>query len=88
VGEDEVGANAVVLATGGFGANRSLWSRLPALRDSHEAAWYIGALGAQGDHLRLAAQVGAAVIGYGRGLMLATRGLPPADSRSIFPDGW
>jgi len=87
VGEDEVGANAVVLATGGFGANRSLWSRLPALRDSHEAAWYVGALGAQGDHLRLAAQVGAAVIGYGRGLMLATPGFAASRLEVYFP-GW
>jgi hypothetical protein len=87
VGDDEVGANAVVVATGGFGANRSLWSRLPALSDSHEAAWYVGAPGAQGDHLRLASQVGAGVVGYGRGLMLATPGFAASRLEVYFP-GW
>jgi predicted oxidoreductase len=87
VGDDEVGANAVVLATGGFGANRSLWSRLPTLTDSHEAAWYVGAPGAQGDHLRMAMQVGAGVVGYGRGLTLATPGFAASRLEVYFP-GW
>jgi succinate dehydrogenase/fumarate reductase flavoprotein subunit len=87
VGDDEVSAGAVVVATGGFGANRSLWSRLPALSDSHDAAWYVGAAGAQGDHLRLAAQVGAGVVGYGQGLTLATPGFAASRLEVYFP-GW
>jgi fumarate reductase flavoprotein subunit len=87
VGDDEVEATAVVVATGGFGANRSLWSRLPTLTDSHEAAWYVGAPGAQGDHLRLAIQVGAGVVGYGRGLTLATPGFAASRLEVYFP-GW
>jgi predicted oxidoreductase len=87
VGDDEVGANAVVVATGGFGANRSLWPRLPTLTDSHEAAWYVGASGSQGDHLRMAMQVGAGIVGYGRGLTLATPGFAASRLEVYFP-GW
>src|SRR5258705_5194234 len=49
VGDDEVGANAVVLATGGFGPQRSLWARLPARRGSPQACRHIRAVGCPRD---------------------------------------
>src|SRR5581483_11490621 len=49
VRDGTVRAGAVVLATGGFGANRALWpGHLPQLVDSHETGWYVGAPGARG----------------------------------------
>lgn len=88
VGDDEVSAGAVVIATGGFGAERSMWpEHLPALTDSHETAWYVGAPGARGDHLRLGAQVDAEIGGRGRGLLVATPGFSATRLEVYFP-GW
>src|SRR5581483_4753491 len=88
VGDDEMRAGAVVLATGGFGANRALWpGHLPQLVDSHETAWYVGAPGARGDHLALGAQTGAAIAGRGRGLLVATPGFSASRLEVYFP-GW
>jgi hypothetical protein len=88
VGDDEVRAGAVVIATGGFGANRGMWpEHLPALTDSHETAWYVGAQGARGDHLRLGAQVDAEIGGRGRGLLVATPGFSATRLEVYFP-GW
>ena len=73
VDDDEVTAGAVVIATGGLGANRSLWPEyLPSMANAGSAAWYIGADGARGDALALGAQVGAAVVGRDRALVLPT----------------
>ncbi|HEY1967988.1 MAG TPA: FAD-dependent oxidoreductase [Pseudonocardia sp.] len=88
VEDDEVRAGAVVLATGGFGANRALWpTHLPDLTDSHQTAWYVGAAGARGDHLSLGAQVGAAIEGQHRGLLVATPGFSATRLEVYFP-GW
>jgi flavocytochrome c len=73
VDDDELTAGAVVIATGGFGANRALWpEHLPSIAASGSAAWYIGTDGAQGDAFALGAQVGAAVVGHDRSLILPT----------------
>lgn len=73
VDDDELTAGAVVIATGGFGANRSLWpEHLPSIAAAGSAAWYIGTDGAQGDAFALGAQVGAAVVGHDRSLILPT----------------
>ena len=65
-----VRAGAVVVATGGFGANPGKLARyFPSAADTGWA-WYIGADGSRGDHLDLAAQVGAQVAGFNRGLRL------------------
>jgi flavocytochrome c len=68
VGDDELRAGAVVLATGGFGANPA---RLQQLFPSawHEGwTWYIGADGSRGDAIDLTEPLGAMVVNHDRGL--------------------
>lgn len=73
VDDDEVRAGGVVLTCGGLGANPSLWqAHLPSAMGAGASAWYIGAPGAQGDALALAAQAGAEVVGHDRALILPT----------------
>jgi fumarate reductase flavoprotein subunit len=70
VGEDAVTADAVVIATGGFGNSpEKLAEYFPSAANTGWA-WYIGAPGSRGDHLDLATQVGAQVTGHDRGLRL------------------
>lgn len=68
VGEDEITAGAVVLATGGFGAAPERIAELFPSAWDPERTWYIGHDGALGDALDLGAQVGAQVTGHDRGL--------------------
>ena len=70
VGDDPITAGAVVVATGGFGANEEKRRELfPAV---FETGWsyYIGADGAQGDALDFTRAVDAQVTGFNRGLRL------------------
>src|SRR5581483_8714483 len=87
VDDDEVRAPAVVVASGGFGANPSLWrEHLPSLAAAGGSAWYVGAAGSRGDAFALGAQAGADLVGHDRALLVAT----PAFSRTLevyFP-GW
>lgn len=72
VRDDALETSVVVLATGGFGANRSLVERyLPDLaRDSWW--WYIGASTSVGTGFSLGAQVHAQIVGHGRASRLIT----------------
>ena len=70
VGDDEITADSVVVATGGFGAD-------PAKREQyfpavHHTGWsyYIGADGSRGDALEFTRPLGAQVTGFNRGLRL------------------
>lgn len=68
VGDDELRAGSVVLATGGFGASpQKLAELFPSAWDP-DRTWYVGHDGARGDALELGAQVGAQVTGHDRGL--------------------
>jgi fumarate reductase flavoprotein subunit len=68
-------AGAVVVSTGGFGANPELLARhYPDAAMHGDWTWYIGAPHSQGDHLDLGAMAGADVTGANRGLFLATPG--------------
>jgi flavocytochrome c len=70
VGEDELTAGSVVIATGGFGASDEKRRELfPAVFDT---AWsyYIGADGSRGDALDFTKAVNAQVTGFNRGLRL------------------
>ena len=71
----EIRAHAVVITTGGFGANPELLARhYPDAAAHGDWTWYIGAPHSQGDHLALGEAAGADVTGHNRGLVLATPG--------------
>ncbi len=79
-------AGAVVIATGGFGANDSLLQEYyPQAYAAGDWRWYIGTDKAQGDGLALGAQVDAAVQGHNRGLLLVTPGFS-RDLEVLLPD--
>jgi len=74
VGDDEITAHAVVLASGGFGASpEKLATFFPSAAQTGRA-WYIGAEGSRGDAIDLAAQVDAQFTGHDRGLRLLDTG--------------
>lgn len=74
VGEDTLRSHAVVIASGGFGNDPDKLARFFPSAARTEWSWYIGAPGSRGDHLDLAAQVGAQLRGYDRGLRLLHAG--------------
>jgi succinate dehydrogenase/fumarate reductase flavoprotein subunit len=87
-GGEELEANAVVLATGGFGANRALIAEhLPSLDHYGDLVFYIGPDGSRGDALALADQVGAATVGHDVYIPLLT---PKLDTREFgaYMPGW
>jgi flavocytochrome c len=69
-GDEELTAHAVVIATGGFGANPELLARFFPSAAATEWTWYIGADGSRGDALTLGESVDAQTIGHDRGLRL------------------
>jgi flavocytochrome c len=72
VGDDTLRAGSVVIATGGFGANRDLVARyLPQLADE-DWYWYIGAATSSGSAFGLGSQVNAQFVGHGRCTRLIT----------------
>ena len=87
VGGDEVRCGAVVIASGGFGANPELLAKhFPQAAKAGDWSWYIGAEGARGDGLALGQQVGATLEGHDRGLLLLTPGFS-RDLEVLLP-GW
>lgn len=84
VGDDELHAGAVVLSTGGFGANRSLIEQhLPSVASLGDWVFYVGPDSCRGDALALAATAGAATVGRDRFTSLP---VPHIDTREF--DGW
>lgn len=72
---DPVTAGAVVLATGGFGANRQLLAELfPTAALQGDLSWYIGSAHSQGDGIRIGRRIGAGISRPDRGLLLMTPG--------------
>jgi len=87
VGNDSITAGAVVIATGGFGANEEFLSRYyPQAAAQGDRAWYIGAKTNRGDGIALAQAVGADMTGFNRGLLLVTPGF--AKDLEVFLPGW
>jgi len=87
VGVEELLADAVVIATGGFGASAErLAEHYPSAAATGDWAWYIGADSARGDAFALAEQVDAQNTGHDRGLRL----LHPNFRREIeaYQPGW
>lgn len=72
----EVTAGAVVIATGGFGANSQLVAKLypDAVAAGGDWLWYFGSNGSRGDGIVMAEQAGAAITGANRGLIAITPG--------------
>jgi fumarate reductase flavoprotein subunit len=88
VGDDELRAGAVVLATGGFGANRSLIDRhLPSVANLGDWVFYIGPQSCRGDALALAESAGAATVGRDR---FISQLVPRLDTRDFdaFVPAW
>lgn len=86
-GADEASCAAVVLATGGFGANKPLLERYyPQAARAGNWCWYIGSPLAQGDGLALGQALGADLAGFDRGLLLVTPGFS-RDLEVLLP-GW
>jgi fumarate reductase flavoprotein subunit len=86
-GDETLRAGAVVVATGGFGANPQLIEEYyPDAAATGDWCWYIGCPEARGDGIVLGREIGAAIDGYNRGLLL----LSPGFSRDleIFLPGW
>jgi fumarate reductase flavoprotein subunit len=80
-GVDELEASAVVLATGGFGANRALVDEhLPSLSRLGDWLFYIGPDSCRGDALALAGSVGAAMTGRDHFISLP---VPKPDGRDF-----
>lgn len=86
VAGDRITAGAVVVATGGFGANPQLLARYFPSAWHEGYTWYIGSDGARGDALAFAEQVGARVVGHGRGLRTLTPGFGRLNE--AFLPGW
>ncbi len=87
IGEDTATAGAVILATGGFGANEEMIERYyPEAARAGDWRWYIGADGAQGDGIALGEAAGATIAGQDRGLLLVTPGFS-RDLEVLLP-GW
>jgi glycine/D-amino acid oxidase-like deaminating enzyme len=86
-GED-LEAGAVVLATGGFGANRELIAEhLPSLAQYGDLVFYIGPDSSRGDALGLAEQVGANTVGHDVYIPLLTPRLDTREFGAYMP-GW
>jgi succinate dehydrogenase/fumarate reductase flavoprotein subunit len=71
VSEDQVTADAVVLAAGGFGANQELWPRYLPRAVAAEWTFYIGPPTSRGDAFALTGALGAQIVGHDRGLLNA-----------------
>jgi fumarate reductase flavoprotein subunit len=89
-----VTAPAVVIATGGFGANRELVDlHYPQAARHGDETWYIGSPHCVGDGLALGTAVGAELGGFNNGLLCVTPGmqriveLPPSWMILVNQDG-
>ncbi len=86
-GKETLRAGAVVVATGGFGANpRLIEEYYPDAAAAGDWCWYIGCPEARGDGIVLGREVGAAIDGRNRGLLLLTPGF--SRDLEIFLPGW
>lgn len=66
---------AVIIATGGFGANPEFLKKyFPNSDSGGDGTWYIGCTTARGDGIPLGQSVGAGLDGHNRGLLLASPG--------------
>ena len=73
VNDEDVHSAAVVIATGGFGANPHLLHKhYPEAAAHGDWTWYIGNPNCVGDGLVMGEAAGADIVGHNRGLLLTT----------------
>lgn len=85
-GGEVLTADAVIVATGGFGASPEYMAEHYPIAWVPGETFYIGADGARGDHLRFAEQIGAQVTGENRGLRMLNPGVDTL--HEAFLPGW
>jgi fumarate reductase flavoprotein subunit len=84
---EPIRSSAVVIATGGFGANPEMLSRLyPDAAQHGDLHWYIGAPTCRGDGITMAEDAGGLVSTPNRGLLLLTPGF--AKDLETYLPGW
>lgn len=86
VGDDEITAGAVVIASGGFGNDPAKLAEHYPSAAATGNAWYIGAPGARGDALDFTRAVRAQTVGHDRGLRLLHAGF--AKIYEAYLPGW
>ncbi|MGN7712653.1 FAD-dependent oxidoreductase [Agrobacterium radiobacter] len=87
IGDDAVTSSAVVLATGGFGANPQMLSfYFPDAKMGGDYLWYVGAETCRGDGLKFGIDAGASVVGFNRGQLTVTHGF--ARDNEVEQPGW
>ncbi|MES4992471.1 FAD-dependent oxidoreductase [Phyllobacterium sp. 22229] len=87
IGDDTVTSSAVVLATGGFGANPEMLSfYFPDSAMGGDYLWYVGAKTCQGDGIKFGLLAGASVVGFNRGQLTVTHGF--ARDNEVEQPGW
>ncbi len=87
VDDQDIHSAAVVIASGGFGANPYLLNKhYPEAAAHGDWTWYIGNTHCIGDGLALGAAAGADIVGHNRGLLLTT----PNFSKTLeaYVPGW
>ncbi|OOL33478.1 oxidoreductase [Rhodococcus rhodochrous] len=88
VGDDEIRAKAVVVATGGFGANNERVAKYTPSVWYEGWSWYIGAEGARGDALDFAEAIGAQLTGFDHCLRTLAPNFAPNKLNEAFQPGW
>ena len=87
VGEQDVHCSAVVVATGGFGANPYFLNKYYPEAAAHgDWTWYIGNPHCVGDGLSLTGAAGADIVGHNRGLLLTTPNFKK--ELEVYVPGW
>lgn len=80
--------SAIVLATGGFGANPELLrEHVPAVRKAGEQLWYIGNDSSRGDIFGLLADLEVPITGHGRAVLMMSPGFSNEAFEGYLP-GW
>jgi len=88
VGDDEIRAKTVVVATGGFGANFERVAKFTPSVWYEGWSWYIGADGARGDALDFADAIGAQLTGYDHCLRTLAPKFLPNKLNEAFQPSW
>ncbi|CAN5202037.1 FAD-dependent oxidoreductase [soil metagenome] len=87
VGDDELYASSVVIASGGFGSSpEKIAEFYPSVAAAGDWLWYVGEDGANGDAIDLGRQIGARIVGHDTGCSMLTPGF--TRSHETYLPGW